>query len=605
MSLLSALEKIGIHPKQTANNVHKSPCPWCKGDDRFHVFTDQDNDRYWCRKCDKSGDEIQFYRDYHGLSFPAAARKADQGSKIRDTRQTKHTNRTSHKRTFSLSQENIMTDNEWISTSQLWRKIMEDRLIFPSMEYLKHHEHGILKSKRIESDTSSSLKIGYNLKHFHIALSELRAIETEPPPNTKTLAGHKWYLLNGAKISISQKGIWIPQGIVIPYYRDGMLQSIKVRLDNPLGDTKIRYAAIKGGREICFALYASQFGKENPGFPWMIVESELDAILIFQEASDLINVAALRSISNMPDKKTLEAIGNQEIIFVPDNEMENGSFKNQKQVNKWYETFGSRMHIWLTSNGSKDPSDMAAKFKKNPIRSWVKSAIHKLLLRHNDSIQKNEILDDSSDLESAERIVIDGELQTPGTQIDGSNSVAQLSSFSYHSEGDSNDEDIAVIMNPSTCYYVSDTGSDPITAIADEDSQHSDRSDHQKTSILNCNQMDAPWEYQHNAGQSYKNTSEPIRRKIIDPYQQAVWNKKAEEYQEHLKIWKAYYLAKERVSRIEFINKYILPVVGKISLANRTYFCMESLEYIKEIDGVIYPDIDPALLRGIYDNKNV
>lgn len=47
------------------------PCPGCGGTDRFRVWPE--TGRYWCRQCNRSGDAIQFLRDFRGFSFQDAA----------------------------------------------------------------------------------------------------------------------------------------------------------------------------------------------------------------------------------------------------------------------------------------------------------------------------------------------------------------------------------------------------------------------------------------------------------------------------------------------------------------------------------------------------
>ena len=49
----------------------QGPCPACGGDDRFHVWPEQNEGKgaYWCRGCGKTGDNIQYLRDFCGLSF--------------------------------------------------------------------------------------------------------------------------------------------------------------------------------------------------------------------------------------------------------------------------------------------------------------------------------------------------------------------------------------------------------------------------------------------------------------------------------------------------------------------------------------------------------
>ena len=52
----------------------QGPCPDCGGTDRFHVWPEQNEGKggYWCRGCERTGDNIQFLRDFEGLTFPEA-----------------------------------------------------------------------------------------------------------------------------------------------------------------------------------------------------------------------------------------------------------------------------------------------------------------------------------------------------------------------------------------------------------------------------------------------------------------------------------------------------------------------------------------------------
>lgn len=68
LDLLSALT--GSSYRRESANEYAGACPWCGGDDRFRLFTD--SGRYWCRKCDRKGDAIQFLREHEGMTFKQA-----------------------------------------------------------------------------------------------------------------------------------------------------------------------------------------------------------------------------------------------------------------------------------------------------------------------------------------------------------------------------------------------------------------------------------------------------------------------------------------------------------------------------------------------------
>ncbi len=73
MTILDLLNSDGFQPKKIASTnggEYAGVCPFCGGEDRFHVWPAEG--RYWCRKCEKKGDAIQYLRDKHGLSYQDA-----------------------------------------------------------------------------------------------------------------------------------------------------------------------------------------------------------------------------------------------------------------------------------------------------------------------------------------------------------------------------------------------------------------------------------------------------------------------------------------------------------------------------------------------------
>ncbi|MBU2613766.1 hypothetical protein KJ925_04940 [Patescibacteria group bacterium] len=54
----------------TSGGEYAGPCPACGGEDRFHLWPE--TGRWWCRQCEKSGDAIQYLRDFRGMTFQSA-----------------------------------------------------------------------------------------------------------------------------------------------------------------------------------------------------------------------------------------------------------------------------------------------------------------------------------------------------------------------------------------------------------------------------------------------------------------------------------------------------------------------------------------------------
>ena len=81
MNLLDLAIRIGINPVYVAGTQggeYHSPCPSCSGKDRFRIQPFRKMTKctgfYKCRKCDKSGDAIQFCRDFLNMSYNEAVK---------------------------------------------------------------------------------------------------------------------------------------------------------------------------------------------------------------------------------------------------------------------------------------------------------------------------------------------------------------------------------------------------------------------------------------------------------------------------------------------------------------------------------------------------
>lgn len=96
--LKTLLEADGVKLQKHARNELCSPCPFPSCDSRtdgFIYFIDQD--RYWCRRCDRKGDAIQYLRDLRQMSFQDAEaylgrssdRPGQRSSPARDRQQAK------------------------------------------------------------------------------------------------------------------------------------------------------------------------------------------------------------------------------------------------------------------------------------------------------------------------------------------------------------------------------------------------------------------------------------------------------------------------------------------------------------------------------------
>jgi DNA primase len=96
----------------------------------------------------------------------------------------------------------------------------------------------------------------------------------------------------------------------------------------------------------------------------VVVESDLDAILVSQEAGDLVTVIALGSVSLRPDLETHGYLQTAEIILLSLDYDEAGI----KQIPWWLRHYGAKVKQWPVSAG-KNPGE--AHQAGVDIRTWV------------------------------------------------------------------------------------------------------------------------------------------------------------------------------------------------------------------------------------------
>lgn len=222
-------------------------CPWCGGGDRFRVWPDAARPRYWCRRCGRKGDAIQFLRDYEGMTYRDAAAVAGQMSG----------------RMMLTSPAPIVDD---APPSPVWQERASE-LAAQAQEALWAHSGAnalryLREHRGLTDDTIRSAELGYN------------AIDLCEHP-------HNWDF-------DGEKHVFMPRGITIPGRAGGHLWYVKVR--RPSGSPK--YVQPRGSK-------VSLYGADRVAGRHVVVlaEGEFDALLLRQEAGDLVDVATMGSAS--------------------------------------------------------------------------------------------------------------------------------------------------------------------------------------------------------------------------------------------------------------------------------------------------------------------
>lgn len=283
MNILDLAQEIGLFPKRSAlsnGGEYKSKCPKCQeGTDRFCIWPNQGAlGRYWCRVCEIKGDAIQFCRDFLGLSFHQACQKV---------------NITPELKVFPLNiKRHAFEPRQATLAHPTWQQVAK-RFTDYSHENLFKETNAInqLEKRGLTIETIKRFRLGWNPKN----LFDQR---------------ERWGLGPEIKENGFPKRQWLPQGIVIPSFQDSRPTKIKIRRSDWVNeDTLPKYVEVSGS-----AQSPSAYG--DPSKPVIIVESELDAILIQQEASDLVCSIALGGVSKKPDVELHELLKRAPLILL-------------------------------------------------------------------------------------------------------------------------------------------------------------------------------------------------------------------------------------------------------------------------------------------------
>lgn len=276
------LELIGAdvhlrHKAATDGGEWAGPCPWCGGSDRFLVWPNSDRPRYHCRQCGRTGDAIRYVMETRNIPFVEAARQlgAIETGRVVEGEAGRKRPVTPSRPVAHLEPPS----EEWQTRARAFAHYSRTALWSTAGErYLAY-----LREKRgLKDETIHAWGLGCN-------------------PTEVWDRPAKWGLEG-------DRNVWCARGLVIPCQIGGVTWYVKVRRPRE-GDELAAYVGasqpLKGGKG---PKYVCPRGSETValfGAEWLkgrgvllLTEGELDAILAWQEAGDLVDVATLGSSDN-------------------------------------------------------------------------------------------------------------------------------------------------------------------------------------------------------------------------------------------------------------------------------------------------------------------
>ena len=339
------------------------PCPACGGTKRFIIWRQRNRDggEYWCRDCDKWGDNVQFQVEFMGVEYRAAFEVAG--------RQKDAFNSPSSR----PAQARQYSGREITPPTSTWREKALAFVDYAHEQILTNPQAlAYLASRGIDKDSVVKHRLGYNpgkAGKYHVRPRSSWAL---PPKKDQSGKDKEW--------------LWFPAGIVIPDQRGPEVWSIQIR--QPDGyKFGPRYVFLEGGSNASYVL-----GHDRQAF--VVVEARLCAIAVYQAAGDLVGVFAAQTVGGHPDTAThkllakavqiLDALDYEEIT---DQAITDGQMAGLRAVARWKKLY-PHCDRWPVP-AAKDPGDAVK--KGVDLREWVKAGLAPVVLvRHKFATQTKE-----------------------------------------------------------------------------------------------------------------------------------------------------------------------------------------------------------------------
>lgn len=304
MDILEYLRSRGIEPKQKTADEYCSPCPVCGGTDRFQTWPQKD--RWYCRGCDCSDTLVGLLMRVERLKFQEACALIGKPLEPMQKRSRASKAYSPPKRyEDSLPVAAVDGGEPWKQRAAPQFVDCSHRNLLKSKDVLDW----LQSDRRLNLETIKRFRLGWNQDTvFHL-------------PSDWGLSG--------------DKKICLPRGLVIPYIRGGEIFKIKIRTRKE-ADTlpacrgterpSQPYYEVRGGsREFMIC------GDNNLNF--VLVESELDAIFLWQEVGDHVTAVAIGGANKNIDRETYILLRNAARVFVALDSDDTGTAASEKFLN--------------------------------------------------------------------------------------------------------------------------------------------------------------------------------------------------------------------------------------------------------------------------------
>lgn len=337
-SLIERYANIDVAGSAVVRGVREyhSNCPWCGGTDRF--ITRPETGQYTCATrssgCGRSGDGIDFLREYKCMSMDEAIRELA----LEDV--------------SFYEKPTVITQGQDNPPPKQWQNAAA-ALIARAGDCLWFSEEG---KQALEYLRGRGLSDGV-LKKMYIGYVPLQK-------------DGRWYSdsfegwgLDPAKLTQQQreKGcVRVPNGILIPWFEGSTIWKLAVKRPGE----KMDYGQVLGSAEGLYNIGSIQYEK-----PAMLVEGEFDALSVMQEAGDLVACVATGSAARGRNPRwTAELM--QASFIIQGFDDDKGGYDGAVH---WLNTYEKCFRF--EPMGAKDPNDMLRQYDGTFVRDWVQAGL--------------------------------------------------------------------------------------------------------------------------------------------------------------------------------------------------------------------------------------
>jgi hypothetical protein len=159
-----------------------------------------------------------------------------------------------------------------------------------------------------------------------------------------------------------ERPLWLPQGLVIPWISGSGVIKLRIRRPDPIKFGP-RYYMVPGSASVTSLIRPESGGQLVRREVYVIVESELDAIMIACLAGDVCGAVALGSNSAHPDIEATRILKEAAVILNALDFDQSGSTQRE-----WWEKHFPQSKRWPAPR-AKDPGDA---YKAGvDLRAWI------------------------------------------------------------------------------------------------------------------------------------------------------------------------------------------------------------------------------------------